>query len=387
MKMINRKSLILATLFFLCRVNFALIKKNEFSVDAAVKRNKRISDMSNIMFKALKSVLIEKTEKELIALSPKERSLKDLKQNTGDLPTAPERQLRGDKLTKRVQKMIRDKYKANIYNKSHKFDTSRLLNNNESHQPIFKPVYMEQYPRILTLFSTASGVVNISEHVIEDDDSNSMDIKEVFSVAHDGLKTYQKVQNFLNILIYERAELSMEIESFFYNCDKILIGKDEMLRLLALDKYYNNAKRKCDTKSEEWRELDNELLYQSNDFLDKVRRFLLGIDNLRNVATYMSFEAKKEPGANQKWDGISTLKKIESGKDITKIILTLKFKLENLMNGIKDGVNKGRSVRGEVVTILRKMYKLIPLKNDSVWRLNTLLIGLFLFAIIFKKEN
>ena len=284
--------------------------------------------------------------------------------------------------------MIRDKFKARIYRRTHKFATSRLLNNHKSNEPIFRPVYMTNYPRIMTLFSTASGVVNLGNNVMEEDkEVSDMDYKEVFFAAHNGLQTYRQIRNFMDILLYQRAELSLEIESFFYNCDKILIGKDEMLSLLSLDKYYENAKKKCDTKSEAWIELDNELLYQSNDFLDKMRRFLLGIDNIRNIGSYMSFEVSKDPNTNQKWDGMSTLQKVESGAELMNIILTLKIKIENLMNGIKEGVQKGRSVRGEVVSILREMYKLIPLKNESVWRMESLVYGLVLLGLVLKRDD
>ena len=341
--------------------------------------------MGNIMFKALQSVLVDKKEKALSLMTPKDRNLVDISSSKNSKP----RSLKGNKLTKKVQSMIRDKYKSKIYNKTHKFATSRLLNNHGANEPLFKPVYISSYPRIMTLMSTAANIANMSEKVMGEDafDSDKVDFKEMFSAAHNGLKMYREIRNFIQILYYEQAELSLEIDSFFYNCDKILITKEEMLRLLALEKYYINAKKKCDTKSERFRELDNELLFESNDFVDKVRRFLLGIDNLRNAGSYMSFEANREPGVHKNWDIMNTLEKVQSGKDLTEIILTLKIKIESLISGIGDGVKKGKSIKKDVVKVLKEMYKIIPLVNEGVNRIFSLFFAMGLLAVFFKNDD
>lgn len=385
MKRLN--GLFLATVLLCASSSSAILNEKSVLDGGSLRSKQKLSEMGDIMFKALQSVLIEKKQKQLLTQTPKERNLTDTSSKAKSTPKKAERQLRGNKLTKRVQKMLRDKFKAKIYNHTHKYATSRLLNNHNSDQPIFKPIYISQYPRIMTLVSTATNIINLKEHVMEDDTPDSIDLKEIFSAANHGLRVYREIRNFIDILFYEQAELSLEIDSFFYNCDKILIGKEELLRLLALEKYYENAKKKCDTSSPRFQELDNELLYQTNDFLDKIRRFLLGIDNLRNVASFMSFTVEGKPEIKKDWDVMSSLDKIQSGKNLAEIILTLKSELEVMLFGIRDGVNKGRDIRKEVVTILREMYKMIPLKNEGISRLTSLLWTTGLIWLFVKNED
>ena len=380
--------IVMAALILLAGSSSAILNTNTDFNGGSSRSKKKIAEMGDIMFKALQSVLIEKKQKELIAQAPQDRKLLDSPSQADSTAKKAERQLRGNKLTKKVQTMLKDKFRAKIYNHKHRYAYSRLLHNNGSQQPIFKPVYISQYPRIMTLVSTATNIVNLSENVMEDEDNpGSMDLKDIFSAANHGLRVYREIRNFIDILFYEQAELSLEIDSFFYNCDKILIGKEELLRLLALEKYYDNARKKCDISSPEFRELDNELLYQTNDFLDKIRRFLLGIDNLRNVASFMSFSVEGKPELNKDWDVMSSIEKIQSGKNLTEIILSLKAHLEIMLFGIRDGVNKGRNIRKDVVTILREMYRLIPLKNEGTSRLASLLWATGLIWLFVKNED
>ena len=363
----------------------SLLNDSKDSLEVKARKNKKLNEMGNIMFKALQSVLIENKTKELSSLLPKERNLVDISTSKSKKP----RELRGNKLTKKIQSMIRDKYKSKIYNRTHKFATSRLLNNHNSQEPIFKPVYISSYPRIMTLMSTASNITNMSEKVMGEDafDSDKVDLKEIFSAAHSGLKMYEEIRNFIKILYYEQAELSLEIDSFFYNCDKILISKDEMLRLLSLEKYYIHAKKKCDVKSERFRELDNQLLFESNDFVDKIRRFLLAIDNLRNAGSFISFESNKAPAVHQNWEIMNTLEKVENGKQLTEVILTMKVKLESMISGIGDGVKKGKSIKSDVVKVLKEMFEIIPLVNENVSRISNLLFLMGLLIIFLKQDD
>lgn len=358
------------------------------SPTSMAKKNKRISEMGNIMFKALQSVLIEKKMKDLTNLKSKERNLLETEKEQTTSPS--ERNLRGNKLTKTVQKLIRDEYRSKMYNRKHHFAYNRNLNGNESGEPIFRPVYMSDYPRISTVVSTANTIINLQSNVMKDatDENESMDLKEIFSAASSGLQIYRQIRNFINIVFIEHAELSLEIDSFYYHCDKILISKEEMLNLLSLEKYYTNAKKKCDVTSERFRELDNELQYQANDFVDKVRRFLLGIDNLRNVGSYMGFEASQTDinETNKNWDQMNTLEKIKSGENMTELILTLKMKLENMMFGIRDGIHKSATFKKDIVVILREMYKLIPLKNEGVNILRNLTYAFVMLVFFLKKE-
>ena len=284
---------------------------------------------------------------------------------------------------------MKEKKVINLIHKGHR-RLSLPFNPQKSdpNEPVFNPIHVSNFPRIKTLVSTATYVFNLNQGVgnVEDKSNNNEESKfdevlestqDVLSSAQYGLKTYRLVRDFFKIIIEEQYELQNEFDSFFYHSKKILMNKHELLEMLSLEKYYEQIQKLVNTKTETYKEFDNQLVFQANDVVDKLRHFLLGINNLRNLGSYYHYEAIEKKDLNKSWDDKNTLEKVESGEEMLTFILNLKEKTNNLLLALPSGIEKIGSVRQDCLKILRNMYKLVPLKNSIS------IMSLVYFAMIF----
>ena len=256
---------------------------------------------------------------------------------------------------------------------------------------------MSDYPRISTLIITATRVstsndINEGKREVEKPekdlfnfDEAMTNVKGVFSAANDGLKMYKLVRDVFVIIIHEQAALSLEIDSFYNHIGQMLITKKEMLELLNLDQYYQKIKDTVDMNTPEFRQLDNDLIYHTNDFVDKLRRFIIGIDNIRNIGSYMHMELSPHSSLTKTWGIKNTLQKVETAAEMTSLILGIKSRTESLLVGIGDGIAKINSVRQDTMKVLRDMYRLVPYKNWA-GRMNGLMIVFGLILLFLKTE-
>jgi hypothetical protein len=199
--------------------------------------------------------------------------------------------------------------------------------------------------------------------------------QDVLSTAQYGLKTYRLIRNFFKIVFNEQYALQMEIDSFFAKADKLLINKSELLEVLSLEKYYEQVTKLVETDSPIYQEMNNELVYQANDLVDKLRHFLIAIDNLRHLGLYYNFEAVPHKNLEGNWDDKNTLQKVSSGEEMLTFILALQEKTTTLGRSLPSGVEKLYSVRQDCLKILREMYKMVPLKNNaSLWSVTWVLV-------------
>ena len=172
--------------------------------------------------------------------------------------------------------------KNNYHLEQEKKETENISNHEETHPALEKTedeIYLSNYPRIMTICSTVSNLYNIFAEVIPDDISQ----QDLLEKTEQGLETYKQGREFFNIVINEKEEFQAEIDHFFENTPKVLVTMDEMLKVMSFTNYYENVKKRIDTTESQFLELDNQLKYETNDFVDKARYFLVALDNLRNI--------------------------------------------------------------------------------------------------------
>lgn len=249
-------------------------------------------------------------------------------------------------------------------------------------------IYLSAYPRIMTVAGTVSNMYNTFAEVIPDDIAQT----DLLEKTEQGLETYKQGRDFFNIIINERDEFQAEIDHFFDNVPKLLVTLDEMLHVMSFTNYYENVKKRVDTTEKQFVELDNQLKFETNDFIDKTRYFLVALDNLRNIHNYMYVELK--PFEEKYMDDavLNILDKIDQGVNMVDAILQLKIRMEGLLTNLTEGVNKISIVRNNMAVILREMYKLIPATSDAIIseRILTarkLLLALCLVLFMFYREE
>lgn len=232
----------------------------------------------------------------------------------------------------------------------------------------------------MTLASTFTYIINLNQGIGNVEDKTSGEIstgsqkfdevlsntQDVLSTAQYGLNTYKLIRNFFNIVFNEQYDLQMEIDSFFAKADKLLITRSELLEVLSLEKYYEQVSKLVETDSPIFMEMNNELVYQANDVVDKIRHFLIAIDNLRHIGLYYNFESVPHKNLEGNWDEKNTLQKVSSGEEMLTFILSLQGKTSNMIQSLPSGIEKLYSVRQDCLKILRNMYKLVPLKNNTI---------------------
>lgn len=266
------------------------------------------------------------------------------------------------------------------------------LTEEEHNHPVFEKtedeIYLSNYPRIMTICSTISNMYNIFAEVIPDDIAN----QDLLEKTEQGLETYKQGREFFTIVINEKEEFQTEIDSFFENTSKVLVTMDEMLKVMSFTNYYENVKKRVDTTETQFVELDNQLKFETNDFVDKTRYFLVALDNLRNIHNYLYVEMK--PFEEKYMDDavLNILDKIDQGVNMVDAILQLKIRMEGLLTNLTDGVNKISVIRNNMAVILREMYKLIPVTNDALASQNILsgnimLIMMIVIAFFFVRDD
>jgi len=223
-------------------------------------------------------------------------------------------------------------------------------------------IYLSAYPRIMTVCGTVSNLYNTFAEVIPDDIAQN----DLLEKTEQGLETYKQGREFFNIIINERDEFQAEVDHLFDNIPKVLVTMDEMLHVMSFTNYYENIKKKVDTTESQFVQLDNQLKFETNDFVDKTRYFLVALDNLRNIHNYFYVEMK--PFEEKYMDDavLNILDKIDQGVNMVDAILQLKIKMESLLTNLTDGVNKIGIIRNNMAVILREMYKLIPVAGAGV---------------------
>ena len=226
--------------------------------------------------------------------------------------------------------------------------------------PHFKKVTLRDFPRIMTLLTTIS--------TLSDTESDEMDIKtdlslgDILHKSRSALKTYSRVRNFIEI-IHNRVELAREIDAFFFHIHHLLISKDEMLEMLSLDYYYEQAKSKLDTKDPKFIELDNEILFQTNSTVDQTRGFLAAVDNLRNISDYMYYDimsSSLQSRLRSDDELNNSLAKIDLGNELVEYILTLRERISRMVNDLGTGISKVYTVKSDIAKIIKKMFEVIP---------------------------
>lgn len=255
--------------------------------------------------------------------------------------------------------------KNNYHLEQEKEMTESLTQHEESHPALEKTedeIYLSHYPRIMTICSTVSNLYNIFAEVIPDDISQ----QDLLEKTEQGLETYKQGREFFNIVINEKDAFQNEIDHFFQNTPKVLVTMDEMLKVMSFTNYYENVKKRIDTTESQFLELDNQLKFETNDFVDKARYFLVALDNLRNIHNYLYVEMK--PFEEKYMDDavLNILDKIDQGVNMVDAILQLKIRMEGLLTNLTDGINKITVIRNNMAVILREMYKLIPVTNDAL---------------------
>lgn len=222
-------------------------------------------------------------------------------------------------------------------------------------------LYLSAYPRIMTVCSTVSNLYNTFAEVIPDDIAQ----QDLLEKTEQGLETYKQGREFFNIIINEQTEFKAEVDHFFDNIPKVLVTMDEMLKVMSFTNYYENIKKRVDTTEKQFVDLDNQLKFETNDFVDKTRYFLVALDNLRNIHNYMYIELK--PFEEKYMDDavLNILDKIDQGVNMVDAILQLKIRMEGLLTNLTDGVNKIGIIRNNMAVILREMYKLIPATSNA----------------------
>ena len=223
-------------------------------------------------------------------------------------------------------------------------------------------IYLSAYPRIMTVCGTVSNLYNTFAEVIPDDIAQN----DLLEKTEQGLETYKQGREFFNIIINEREEFQAEVDHLFENIPKVLVTMDEMLHVMSFTNYYENIKKKVDTTESQFVQLDNQLKFETNDFVDKTRYFLVALDNLRNIHNYFYVEMK--PFEEKYMDDavLNILDKIDQGVSMVDAILQLKIKMESLLTNLTDGVNKIGIIRNNMAVILREMYKLITVAGAGV---------------------
>ena len=243
-------------------------------------------------------------------------------------------------------------------------------------------IYLSNYPRIMIVCGTISNLYNTFAEVIPEDISQS----DLLEKTEQGLETYKQGKEFFNVIINEKQEFQAEVDHFFENVPKVLVTMEEMLQVMSFTNYYENVKKRVDTTEKQFVELDNQLKYETNDFVDKTRYFLVALDNLRNIHNYMYVEMK--PFEEKYMDDavLNILDKIDQGVNMVDAILQLKIRMEGLLNNLTDGINKITVVRNNMALILREMHKLIPVSSDplsSVHIFSSKFMMLFLVGFLF----
>jgi hypothetical protein len=223
-------------------------------------------------------------------------------------------------------------------------------------------IYLSAYPRIMTVCGTVSNLYNTFAEVIPNDIAQT----DLLEKTEQGLETYKQGREFFNIIINERDQFQAEVDHFFENIPRVLVTMDEMLHVMSFTNYYENIKSKVDTTETQFVQLDNQLKFETNDFVDKARYFLVALDNLRNIHNYLYVEMK--PFEEKYMDDavLNILDKIDQGVNMVDAILQLKIRMEGLLTNLTDGVNKIGIIRNNMAVILREMYKLIPATSVAV---------------------
>jgi hypothetical protein len=223
-------------------------------------------------------------------------------------------------------------------------------------------IYLSAFPRIMTVCGTVSNLYNTFAEVIPDDIAQT----DLLEKTEQGLETYKQGREFFNIIINERDQFQAEVDHFFANIPKVLVTMDEMLHVMSFTNYYENIKKKVDVTESQFVQLDNQLKFETNDFVDKTRYFLVALDNLRNIHNYLYVEMK--PFEEKYMDDavLNILDKIDQGVNMVDAILQLKIRMEGLLTNLTDGVNKIGIIRNNMAVILREMYKLIPATSVAV---------------------
>lgn len=240
----------------------------------------------------------------------------------------------------------------------------------------------------MTVCATVSNMYNTFAEVIPDDIAQA----DLLEKTEQGLETYKQGRDFFNIIINERDEFQAEIDHFFEHVPKLLVTLDEMLKVMSFENYYENVRKRVDTAEKQFVELDNQLKFETNDFIDKTRYFLVALDNLRNIHNYMYVELK--PFEEKYMDDavLNILDKIDQGVNMVDAILQLKIRMEGLLTNLTEGINKISIVRNNMAVILREMYKLIPVTSDAskgvtLARTGVLLGLLALLLFMFKSND
>lgn len=249
-------------------------------------------------------------------------------------------------------------------------------------------MYLSAYPRIMTVCGTVSNLYNTFAEVIPDDIAQ----QDLLEKTEQGLETYKQGREFFNIIINEQEEFKAEVDHFFSNIPKVLVTMDEMLHVMSFTNYYENIKKRVDTTEKQFVDLDNQLKFETNDFVDKTRYFLVALDNLRNIHNYMYIELK--PFEEKYMDDavLNILDKIDQGVNMVDAILQLKIRMEGLLTNLTDGVNKLGIIRNNMAVILREMYKLIPAtsnvhSSEGIFGRKVLLIFMFVLLFFFVRND
>lgn len=243
-------------------------------------------------------------------------------------------------------------------------------------------LYLSAYPRIMTVCATVSNLYNTFAEVIPDDIAQ----QDLLEKTEQGLETYKQGREFFSIIINEQEEFKAEVDHFFENIPKLLVTMDEMLKVMSFTNYYENIKKRVDTNEKQFVDLDNQLKFETNDFVDKTRYFLVALNNLRNIHNYMYVEMK--PFEEKYMDDavLNILDKIDQGVNMVDAILQLKIRMEGLLTNLTDGVNKIGIIRNNMAVILREMYKLIPATSNahlSQGIFGCKLVMTFMFVLLF----
>ena len=247
-------------------------------------------------------------------------------------------------------------------------------------------IYMSNFPRVMTVAATISKLYNTFNQVIPGDIANT----DILEKTEQGLKTYKMGKEFFTIIIHESQDLQREVDGIFSKSTQILVTFEEMLILMGFDDYYATLRTKVDTKEHQFIELDNQLKFEINDFVDKARYFLVALDNLRNISNYLYIELQPFEEKYASDSLLNIIDKIDQGVGMVDAILQLKIRMEGLLNNLTNGVNKLFVVRNNMSSILIEMHKLIPqFENvgngeNRIWSSISIAIGIFVF--MFKLD-
>lgn len=242
-------------------------------------------------------------------------------------------------------------------------------------------IYLSAYPRIMVIATTISTLYNTYAEVIPEDIAQA----DLLEKTEQGLKTYKLGREFFNVIINESKEFQAEVDHFFENIPRLLVTLDEMMKVMAFESYYENVKSKVDIKEKQFVELDNQLKFETNDFVDKTRYFLVALDNLRNISNYLYIEIKPFQEKYMNDTVLNILDKIDQGVGMVDAILQVKIRMEGLMTNLTDGISKINVIRNNMAVILREMYKLIPVTSDSLGGIG--MFPLAKFGLLFLLIN